>query len=136
MAVDLFPFAEYWWFYAAFTILVLALLAVDLGVFHRDAHEVRFREAAVWSAVWVGLAVVFNVLLYQYALWRFPRDPRLVALPGFNPEAAAWQTALEFLAGYLVEYSLSVDNIFVFVLILGYFAVPLAYQHRVLFYGI
>ncbi len=136
MAVNLFPFAEYWWFYAAFTASVLALLAVDLGVFHRDAHEVDFREAAIWSAVWVGLALAFNALLYRYALWKFPRDPRLAGLPGFDPQAAAWQTALEFLAGYLVEYSLSVDNIFVFVLVLGYFAVPSAYQHRVLFYGI
>ncbi len=136
MTVDLFPFAEYWWSYAAFTALVLALLAVDLGVFHRDAREVGAREAALWCAVWVGLGLAFNVLLYQYALWKFPRDPRLAALPGFNPQAAAWQTALEFLAGYLVEYSLSVDNIFVFVLVLSYFAVPSAYQHRVLFYGI
>ena len=134
--VELFPFAEYWWFYLAFTGLVLLLLALDLGVFHRQAHEVSFREAASWSVVWVGLALLFNYLLYQYALWKFPQDPRLASLPGFDPEAAAWRVSLEFLAGYIVEKSLSVDNIFVFVLVFGYFAIPARYQHRVLFYGI
>jgi tellurite resistance protein TerC len=68
--------------------------------------------------------------------WWFPQDPRLMAVAGFDPEKAAVQTALEFLAGYVVEYSLSVDNIFVFVVVMGYFAVPAAYQHRVLFFGI
>ena len=136
MSVDLFPFQQYWWFYAAFTAFVLLLLALDLGVFHRDAREVRFREAATWSAVWVSLALAFGYGLYQYALWKFPQDPRLIGLPGFDPTAAAWDTALEFLTGYIVEYSLSVDNIFIFVLVLGYFAIPAQYQHRVLFYGI
>ena len=136
MPIDLFPFQHYWWFYAGFTAFVLLLLALDLGVFHRDAHEVRFREAATWCVVWVSLALAFNYLLYQYALWKFPRDPRLVGLPGFDPTAAARDTALEFLTGYIVEYSLSVDNIFVFVLVLSYFAIPPKYQHRVLFYGI
>jgi tellurite resistance protein TerC len=133
---ELFPFAEYWWLYAAFTATVLALLALDLGFFHRDSHEVRFREAAGWCAVWVTLALLFNFGLYLYSQWSFPNDPRLMAWPGFNPHAAGKQVALEFLSGYLVEYSLSVDNIFVFVLVLGYFAVPSKYQHRVLFYGI
>ena len=133
---SLFPFEEYWWLYAAFTGVVLALLALDLGVFHRKAHEVRVREAAIWCAVWVSLAVSFNIGLYLYARWTFPHDPRLAAVPGFDAPAAAWQVALEFFSGYLVEYSLSVDNIFVFVIVLGYFAVPLRYQHRVLFYGI
>ena len=131
-----FPFAEYWWLYAAFTGGVLLLLFVDLFVLHRDAHEVRFREALGWSAAWVSLALLFNAGLYAYALWAFPQDPRLAAIPGFDAEAAAWQVALEFLTGYVVEYSLSVDNIFVFVLVLGYFGVPARYQHRVLFYGI
>jgi tellurite resistance protein TerC len=134
--VILFPFSEYWWFYAAFTVFVLAMLALDLGVFHRGAHVVKFREALGWTAVWVSLAMIFNVLLYFWAASRFARDPRLTAIPGFDPHAAAWQAALEFLTGYVVEYSLSVDNIFVFVLVLGYFAVPPRYQHRVLFYGI
>jgi tellurite resistance protein TerC len=132
----LFPFAEYWWLYLCFTAVVLGLLALDLGVFHRQSHIVRFREAATWCAVWVTLAMLFNVGLYFYARWTFPHDARLLAIPGFEPNAAARQAALEFLSGYLVEYSLSVDNIFVFVLVLGYFAVPPKFQHRVLFYGI
>jgi len=136
MAITLFPFADYWWLYAAFTGGVLALLAVDLGVFHRDAHEVGFREAAVWSAMWIGLALAFAGALYRYALWTFPNDPRLAGVPGFDPAAAAWQVTLEFLTGFIVEKSLSVDNVFVFVLIFTYFAIPSKYQHRVLFYGI
>ena len=132
----LFPFGDYWWFYLAFTAGVLVVMAIDLGIFHRDAHEVRFREAATWSAVWVTLALTFNGALYFYSSWAFARDARLAALPGFSPEAAAGQVALEFLTGYLVEYSLSVDNIFVFILVFRYFGVQAQYQHRVLFYGI
>jgi tellurite resistance protein TerC len=132
----LFPFSEYWWFYAGFTAFVGVLLALDLGVFHRKAHAVSFREAAAWSVVWVSLALLFNFGLYRYMLHRFAHDPRLTAIPGFDPAAAAWETALQFLAGYVVEYSLSVDNIFVFVVVLNYFSVPLEYQHRVLFFGI
>ena len=134
--IELFPFADYWWFYLGFTGFVLLLLALDLGVFHRKAHEVSFREAATWSVVWISLALLFNILLYQYALWKFPQDPRLMAIPGFDPTGAAWRVSLEFLTGYVVEKSLSVDNIFVFVLVFGYFAIPAKYQHRVLFYGI
>ena len=134
--VELFPFADYWWVYLGFTAFVFFLLALDLGVFHRNAHEVSFREAATWSCVWVALALGFNYLLFQYALWSFPQDPRLTAIPGFDASAAAWRVALEFLTGYIVEKSLSVDNIFVFVLVFGYFAIPAKYQHRVLFYGI
>ncbi len=136
MNVDLFPMADYWWFYLGFTLFVLLMLALDLGVFHRKAHVVSFREATVWSVVWISLALAFNYLLYQYALWKFPRDQRLIGLAGFNPEAAAQQVGLEFLSGYLVEKSLSVDNIFIFVLVFGYFAIPQKYQHRVLFFGI
>jgi tellurite resistance protein TerC len=132
----LFPIGEYWWLYTSFLGFVLILLGLDLGVFHRNSREVGFREALAWCGVWVTLALSFNVALYAFARWRFAQDPRLAAIPGFDPEAAAWQVALEFLAGYLVEYSLSVDNIFVFLLVLGYFAVPARYQHRVLFYGI
>jgi tellurite resistance protein TerC len=119
----LFPFAEYWTFYAAFTLGVLAVLAIDLGVFHREAHVVTFRESLAWSVVWVCLALAFNYGLYLYAASRFPAE-------------VAQRVGLEFLAGYLVEKSLAVDNVFVFVLVFGYFAVPLKYQHRVLFYGI
>jgi tellurite resistance protein TerC len=135
-SVTLFPFQEYWWFYAGFTAFVCVLLAIDLGVFHRAAHAVRFREALAWSVVWVSLALAFNFLFYQFMLHRFPADPRLMAVAGFDPLAAAQQTALEFLAGYVVEYSLSVDNIFVFVVVLTYFKIPGALQHRVLFFGI
>lgn len=119
----LFPFAEYWTWYAAFIVGVLGVLAVDLGVFHRTAHVVSFRESVTWSIVWVTLALVFNYGLYQYALTQFP------------PEVAE-RIGLEFLTGYLVEKSLAIDNVFVFVLVFSYFAIPLEYQHRVLFYGI
>ena len=106
---------EQLWLWVAFNVLVLAFLALDLFVFHREAHELRIREAAIWSAVWVGLALLFN-----YGVYRF----------------LGTQRALEFLTGYLIEKALSVDNIFVFVLIFAYFRVPLRYQHRVLFWGI
>jgi tellurite resistance protein TerC len=134
--VELFPFSEYWWFYLSFVGLVVLLLAVDLGIFHRKAHAVGFREAATWSVVWIALSLLFNFLLYSYALWKFPHDPRLLAVPGFDPETAAWRVSLEFLTGYVIEKSLSVDNIFVFVMVFSYFAIPAKYQHRVLFYGI
>lgn len=132
----LFPFAEYWWFYGLFTLFVLLMLALDLGVFHRKAHEVSFKEASIWSVVWVSLALLFNYIIYRYALWKFPRDERLLALPNFDPDLAAWNVSLEFLTGYIVEKSLSVDNIFIFVMVFAYFAIPTKYQHRVLFYGI
>ena len=124
MGVDLFfPFVEYWWFYAGFAAFVLLLLAVDLGVFHRHAHAVTFRESVAWSIVWVMLALGFNYAFFAYAT------------DAFGPEAGR-RLGLEFLTGYLVEKSLAIDNIFVFVLVFAYFGVPLQYQHRVLFYGI
>jgi len=98
-----------------FTAFVLAMLALDLGVFHRKTHEVSIREALVWTGVWVGLALVFNVGVYHW----------------FGPERA-----LEFLTGYVIEKALSVDNIFVFLVIFSAFAVPAKLQHRVLFWGI
>jgi tellurite resistance protein TerC len=131
--IPLFPFADYWWFYGLFTLLVLGLLALDLGVFHREAHVVGFKEALGWSAFWIGLALLFGYGLYQYALWKFPLDPRLA---GLDHAALARQTGLEYLTGFVVEKSLSVDNIFVFVVVFSYFAIPAKYQHRVLFYGI
>src|SRR6185295_8372544 len=133
---ELFPFSEYWWFYAGFVGLVLVLLAVDLGIFHRKAHAVGFREAATWTVIWIALSLVFCFVLYNFALWKFPQDARLMAIPGFDPSAAAWRVSLEFLTGYVIEKSLSVDNIFVFVMVFSYFAIPAKYQHRVLFYGI
>jgi tellurite resistance protein TerC len=134
--VLLFPFAEYWWLYAAFTAGVLALLALDLGVFHRDAHTVSIREAGIWTLVWISLAMVFNVVLWQYAHWTFPQDARLLAIPGFDPHAAATSVGLEYLTGFVIEKALAIDNIFVFVVVFSYFAIPSKYQHRVLFYGI
>lgn len=118
-----FPFAEYWWFYGVFTLFVLTMLALDLGVFHRKAHEVSFKEATTWSIVWVSLALAFNGLFYYYTTDKFG-------------SAEGTRLSLEFLTGYIVEKSLSVDNIFVFVMVFAYFAIPAKYQHRVLFYGI
>ena len=103
------------WFWVGFVAFVLAMLALDLGVFNRRPHVVRPKEAATWTAVWVGLALLFAAGLAYFA---------------------APQTALTFLTGYLIEESLSIDNIFVIVLIFQYFAVPAQYQHRVLFWGI
>lgn len=131
-----FPFAEYWWLYGAFTVLVLAVLALDLGVFHRKAHEVSFKEASIWTIIWVGLAGVFNFLFYKYAQWKFVRDERLLSIPGFDAEAAAKQSGLEFLTGFVVEKTLAIDNVFVFAVVFSYFAIPKLYQHRVLFFGI
>lgn len=119
----LFPFAEYWWFYAGFLVFVLFMLALDLGVFNRKAHVVSFKEAATWSAVWVTLAMIFCAGFYYYSVGKF------------GPEIGK-TAALEFLTGYVIEYSLSVDNIFVFVLVFSYFGIPPKYKHRVLFYGI
>ncbi|MCX7918753.1 MAG: TerC family protein [bacterium] len=98
-----------------FNTLVFGMLALDLGIFHRKAHVVRIREALIWSAVWICLALLFNLGIY---FWR------------------GSHTAIEFLTGYLLEKSLSVDNIFVFLLIFSYFRVPAEYQHKVLFWGI
>ena len=112
------------------------MLALDLGVFHRKAHAVSFREAMTWTTIWVTLALVFNVVLYHYSYWKFTNDPRFLSMPGLDPGAAAWTVALEFLTGFVIEKSLSVDNIFVFVVVFGYFGIPAIYQHRVLFYGI
>ena len=103
------------WFWIGFNAFVLAMLALDLGVFHRKAHVVRPKEAMAWVAVWVALA-----MLFAGGLWFF-KDAH---------------TALTFVTGYVIEESLSVDNIFVIVLIFSYFGVPEKYQHRVLFWGI
>lgn len=111
----------YWWI--GFNLFVLAMLALDLGVFHRQAHEVKFKEAATWSVVWIALALLFNLGIYLG--WLGPYGEAVRAIK-----------AKEFLAGYLVEKALSVDNVFVFAMVFTYFAVPAAYQHRVLFYGI
>lgn len=134
--VILFPFSDYWFFYAGFTAFVLLLLALDLGVFHREAHEVTFKESLTWSIIWISLALIFNYLFFLYAGMKFETDPRLLAIPGFDPDASAKQIGLEFLTGFIVEKTLAVDNIFVFVVVFNFFAIPLKYQHRVLFFGI
>lgn len=134
--IILFPLADYWLFYVGFTAFVLMMLALDLGVFHRDAHEVTFKESLTWSIVWISLALIFNFLFFKYAGWKFENDARLLAIPGFDGDAAARQVGLEFLTGFIVEKTLAVDNIFVFVVVFSFFAIPLKYQHRVLFFGI
>ena len=101
--------------WVGFTAFVAVMLALDLGVFHRSAHEVSFKEAIIWSTVWVALAVVFNVGVWMW----------------FGPTRA-----LEFTTGYLIERALSVDNIFVFLVVFSYFSVPKEHQYRVLFWGI
>ena len=103
------------WFYVGFTMFVLTMLALDLGVFHRKAHVVKPSEAGMWVGIWMSLAGVFAAIIY---FWR-----------GAEP-------ALLFVTGYLIEQSLSVDNIFVIVMIFSYFNIPGKYQHRVLFWGI
>lgn len=132
----LFPFADYWTFYLGFTAFVLAVVTLDLGVFHKKAHEVTVKEASTWTVVWIALALLFNALFYFYAKAKFAADQRLMALPGFDPDVAAKQSALEFLTGFVVEKSLAIDNIFVFAVVFSYFGIPKIYQHRVLFYGI
>jgi len=102
-------------FWILFNVFVLLMLALDLGVFHRKTHEVSLREALTWTFVWVFLALVFNAVIFY---WR------------------GRQQALEFFTGYLVEKALSVDNIFVFLMIFTYFQTPARYQHKVLFWGI
>ncbi len=136
--ITLFPFVDYWWFYACFTVAVIGMLALDLGVFHRNAHSVSMKEAAGWSITWCVLALTFCFAFWQYSQWKFPQDPRLLAA-GVTTDAAmalAKQTALEFLTGYVIELSLSVDNLFVFVVLFNFFGIPREYQHRVLFFGI
>ncbi len=103
------------WLWIGFHVFILAMLALDLGVFHRKAHTISIKEALAWTIVWITLAMIFNAGVYFFS----------------GPELA-----LQFFTGYLIEESLSVDNIFVFVLLFTYFGVPAAYQHRVLFWGI
>ena len=132
----LFPFYDFWWLYAGFIVFVLGVLALDLGVFHKKAHEVSFKESSIWTAVWVSLALVFNYLFYLFARYLFSTHERYTSIPGFDADAQAKTSALEFLAGYVVEKSLAVDNIFIFAVVFAYFGIPKMYQHRVLFWGI
>jgi tellurite resistance protein TerC len=102
-------------FWIIFNVFVLVMLALDLGVFHRKIHEVKLKEALTWTFIWVFLALVFNAIIY---FWK------------------GQQQALEFFTGYLVEKALSIDNIFVFIMIFTYFRIPAVYHHKVLFWGI
>ncbi len=137
MTVDvLFPIVDYWHFYLWFSVGILVLLALDLGLFNRKAHVISIREAATWGVIWVSLALTFNVFFYWYALAKFQSQPELLAQLGTTAEVLAKKMSLEFLTGFLVEKSLAVDNLFIFVVIFSYFGVPAAYQHRVLFFGI
>jgi len=102
-------------YWILFNVFILIMLGLDLGVFHRKTHDVKFKEALTWTFIWVFLALIFNVIIY---FWQ------------------GRQQALEFLTGYLVEKALSVDNIFVFIMIFSYFQIPSKYQHKVLFWGI
>ncbi|WP_038168818.1 TerC family protein [Verrucomicrobium sp. BvORR106] len=110
-----------WWF--IFSAFVLGMLALDLGVFHRKAHVVKVKEALTWTAIWVALALLFSLGI-------------ATGFVGAYPEGLQQQASLEFLSGYVLEKSLSVDNVFVFALLFAYFKVPQLYQHRVLFWGI
>jgi len=105
------------YFWAGFIVFVIIMLVLDLGVFHRKSHIVPVKEAIIWSAVWITLAMVFMGLIYMF-------------------EEEGRRKSLEFLTGYVIEYSLSVDNIFVFILIFSFFAVDERYQHKILFWGI
>jgi tellurite resistance protein TerC len=131
-AARLFPFADVWWVYLVSTLIISALLALDLGFFHKQAHRVSMREATSFAAVWVAVALLFNVGLYFWSLSFLSAHPPV----GISVEDAAKRTAMEFLAGYVVEYSLSIDNLFVFVVVLNYFRIPPELRHRVLFLGI
>jgi tellurite resistance protein TerC len=111
------------WLWAGFTGLVLVLLGIDLGLFNRRAHAVSYRQAVAWSAIWITLALLFAGVIY----WR--RFDELGA-------AGARDSTLKYLTGYVIELSLSVDNLFVFLLIFSYFKVPAKYQHRVLYWGV
>ncbi|MEJ7624044.1 MAG: TerC family protein [Pyrinomonadaceae bacterium] len=119
MNVIEFPF----WVWATFFAVVLAALFVDIGIVNRKSHAPSRRETIVWSIIWVSLALLFNGFVFWY-------------VNGAHGHDAAVHKAKEFLTGYLVEMSLSIDNLFVFLLIFGYFKVPQKYRHRVLFWGI
>ncbi len=123
------------WIWTGFILFILAMLALDLGVFHRTAHVVSIREALIWSAVWIMMGLTFTVFVY------FGYEGKWLGLglaldPVGGEPNDGLNAALKYVTGYLIEKSLSVDNIFVIAMIFGFFAVPRIYQHRVLFWGI
>lgn len=136
MDIIFFPFSDCWWFYLGFVLFVFVILALDLGVFHKEAHEVSVKEASIWTTIWISLALLFNLLFYFYLQHRFSSDPSFALIPGFNAAEQAKTTALEFLTGFVIEKSLAIDNVFIFAVVFSYFAIPRKYQHRILFWGI
>ena len=131
-----FPFAEYWWFYGLFSLFVLLVVALDLGVFNRASHKVSFKEATIWSAIWVSLALLFNYGFYRFALWSFTKEAIQNGTSVIEAAINAREVALEFLTGFVVEKALAIDNIFVFVVIFNYFSIPPRFQHRILYFGL
>lgn len=127
------------WFYAGFIALVLVFLALDLGVFHRNAHVVSAKEAATWSVVWATCALLFTIFVYfgyENHWLGLGQNVPVVGKPGETITLSGRDAAEQYLTGYIIEWSLSVDNLFVIAVIFSYFAVPAIYQHRVLFWGI
>lgn len=115
------------WVWGLFIVFILICLALDLGVFNRDAHVIRSKEAGIWTAVWVSIALAFSGVIY----WLFSAE--MVENPtGLTPDNAV----LKYITGYLIELSLSIDNVFVIAVIFSSFAIPQKFQHRVLFWGI
>jgi tellurite resistance protein TerC len=118
------------WLWAAFILFIFFLLALDLGVFHREAHVITPKEALLWTGVWISVALVFNVFVYfAYEYHWFGLD-----IPEDEPDGRT--AAVLFLTGYIVEKSLGMDNVFLIAMIFSYFRIPAIYQHRVLFWGI
>ena len=128
------------WLWAGFLIFVILMLALDLGVFHREAHVVSLRESLIWSTIWIVLSLLFVFPLYWIYSTNFggvmDYDPDVLAASPSSYPDSPWKACVMYLTGYLTEKSLSVDNIFVIALIFALFQIPDRYQHRVLFYGI
>lgn len=135
-ATALLPFFEVWPFYVGFVLFVLFMLAVDLGLFHRDDHALSMREAAGWSAFWFSLALAFGGGMWMWMDHSFATNARLLAIPGFDPSAAAHELGVAYLTGLIVEKALAIDNLFVFLLVFSTFSIPAHLQHRVLALGI
>jgi tellurite resistance protein TerC len=134
--VHIFPFAEFWPLYTFFVIVIALLLWLSLRLNAARVHEVSIREATITALSWFGVALLFNVMLYLFTWWRLEQHPEIVTALGDTADSLARSTALEFLSGYLVEKSLAVDNLFVFLVIFRFFSVAAQYQQRVLFYGL
>ena len=130
---ELFPMDRDWWIYGLFILMILGSLFLDMRRRNGSEHELRHREALFNVLFWVGFALLFCVALYFYGLHAFPQDPRLA---GYDHQSLAKQSSLEFLSGWLVEKSLSIDNVFIFIVVFDFFAIPSKYRHKILFYGI